>query len=164
MDTFEVPYGGKAWAAFGGFLFMCFCMAIMALAAIKDPDASFKIRIIILVMFAWGSFPLYVCGASFVVIQFVKRTLKLTTTEISAPRFGFSLHSTHVSLSTVTRVSLSTFRNGRRYLDIYYKGGRLGIAEALMPSPKEFNRVLRAFSGTPGANNSFNADGTVPTL
>jgi hypothetical protein len=159
MDTFEVPYGGKPWAALSGFVFMCLSMAMMALAATKDPDASFKIRIILWVMFACTSFPAYVLGASFVVILFVKRTLRLTTTEISAPRSGFALHSTHVLLSTVTKVSLSSFRDGRRYLNIYYKNGRLGIAEALMPSPKEFNRVLMAFSGTPGANSSFKADG-----
>jgi len=159
MDAFEVPYGGKAWVGWVLFVFMCSSMALMAFAATNDPDASFSTRVILWVMFVFVSFPAYVFGASSIVTLFVIRTLKLTATEISAPHSMFSLRSTHVQLSTVTRVSLDTLQDGRRYLNIYYKDGRLGIAEAFMPTPEAFNRVLMAFSNTPGANNSFKADG-----
>lgn len=158
MDAFEVPYGGKPGVALRGLIFMCFTTVLMGFAATKDLGAAPWMRIFVGAMSVFSLVLACVSGATFVVTVFVNRTLRLTMTELCAPRFGFSLQSTHVLLSTVTKVSLRSFQDGSRYLNIYYNGSRLGVSEIFMPSRKDFNRVLMAFSGTPGANNSFKAD------
>jgi hypothetical protein len=131
-------------------------MAFMFLAATRDPSSTPWQRDFIWVILFANVVPTFVCIATFVVMLCIRRTLQLTPNEISAPRFGFSLHSTHVPMSSVKKVKLILNGNSR-YLNIYHSAGRLGIAESLMPNAGAFNRVLVAFSDTPGADSSFKA-------
>lgn len=69
----------------------------------------------------------------------------LTTTDISAPEYGFSLRTTVVKHSDVHRVVIQTHR-GRRSLNIDHVDGTFHIRERFMPGRSSFDELCEALA------------------
>ena len=72
----------------------------------------------------------------------------LTTTDISAPEYGFSLRTTVVKHSDVRRMTIETHR-GRRSLKIDHVNGTFHIRERFMPDRSSFDELCEALSKVP---------------
>jgi len=137
----EVPYEPNLWVMVAVVITASVCEYGAFLIFTHDSSGPPAVRGLVACIAAFIAFPLVACGATLMVTSLVRRTLKLTTTEISAPSSGFALQNTVVQLRDIKRVSVRPTAN-RRYLDIYHSAGRLGIAESWLPSAEVFEEVL----------------------
>ena len=69
----------------------------------------------------------------------------LTTTDISAPEYGFSLRTTVVKHSDIRRVVIETHR-GRRSLSINHVNGIFHIRERFLPDHSSFDELCGALA------------------
>ena len=69
----------------------------------------------------------------------------LTATDISAPEYGFSLHTTVVKHSDVRRMVIQSYR-GRRSLNIDHVNGTFHIRERFMPDRSSFDELCEALA------------------
>ena len=77
-------------------------------------------------------------GLAGIVAGFVSRhRVTLTATDITAPRRSFSRKVSTVKLADVTRTDTQTIQK-QLLLNIHYAGGKLTIAESLMPNKADF--------------------------
>lgn len=139
----EVPYEPKLWKIAAAVILLSVGQYLFFLVITHDSSGPPLIRGLLVCIAAFGAFPFVVCVATLAVTPFVRRTLKLTTAEISAPRTGFALRNTVVPLRDIKRISVRPTAD-ERYLDIYYSAGRLGIAESWFQSSEPFEKVLAA--------------------
>lgn len=83
----------------------------------------------------------------------------LTSNDISAPRFGFSLKATTVKLSDIRGQSVQVIED-HRFLNIYHVNGKLTISASFFPNEAAFEELCAAVAKRaltqPRANNSFN--------
>lgn len=148
----EVPYEPKLWKLAAMVFLLSGTQYVGFVAFTHESSGPSVIRGFVVCIAALSAFPLVVCVATLVVTCFVRRTLKLTTAEISAPRTGFALQNTVVPLRDIERISVRP-TGDKRYLDIYYSAGRLGIAESWFRSSDAFEKVLAAVGGAPCLRN-----------
>lgn len=66
--------------------------------------------------------------------------LMLTATHITVPQVGFSRQPRTVDLTDIKRMTVSTVY-GQRFLNVYHSGGKLTIAQSLLPDPAAFDEL-----------------------
>ena len=66
--------------------------------------------------------------------------LMLTATHITVPPVGFSREPKTVDLTDIKRMTVSTVY-GQRFLNVHHSGGKLTIAQSLLPDPAAFDEL-----------------------
>ncbi|HEY9282966.1 MAG TPA: hypothetical protein VIP46_05895 [Pyrinomonadaceae bacterium] len=69
----------------------------------------------------------------------------LTSTDISAPKYGFSRKATTVKLSDIRGQSLQVVQENR-FLNIYHVNGKLTISESFLPDEAAFKELCAAIA------------------
>jgi hypothetical protein len=69
----------------------------------------------------------------------------LTSTDISAPKYGFSRKPTVVNLSDIRGQSMQIVQ-GHRLLNIYHVNGKLTITESFLPNKAAFEELCTAIA------------------
>lgn len=150
MDYIEYPYKPKP----GLMLMVCFFFG--AGAVILAHTASTNERGLILNgMFQFepqGATTFYWCVAvacavfaaigflATVIGLFGNQHLRLSETELSAPKFLFSSANTVVPLSSIVRLELRSVRN-QHFLSVHHNNGKLTIAAAQLPDTAAFETI-----------------------
>lgn len=153
MDTLEYRYRPKPWAMLLATLFFAGMGAFMAEEAMTNERGLLLQRIIHFsprgaTVFYWS---IAVICALFVLAGLAglmaglvsKRYLRLTPTEISAPRFGWSRSNTVVRLAEVTQIALQSVQK-QRFLNIYHREGKLTISQSFLPNADAFENLHKA--------------------
>ena len=134
-------------------LFFAGMGAFMALEAMTNERGLILQRIIHLsaqgaTVFYWSiaiTCALFVLAglAGFIAGLVSERYLRLTPTEISAPRFGWSRTDTVVRLAEVTQIALQSVQK-QRFLNIYHREGKLTISQSFLPNAGAFEDLHKA--------------------
>lgn len=93
-----------------------------------------------------------VCGA-FVAFGLLRLTvgfkneqpLMLTATHIIVPPVEFSREPKAVDLTDIKRMTVSTVY-GQRFLNVFHNGGKLTIAQSLLPDPAAFDQLCSSLA------------------
>jgi hypothetical protein len=64
----------------------------------------------------------------------------LTATHITVPQVGFGSEPRTVDLTDIKRMTVSTVY-GQRFLNVYHSGGKLTVAQSLLPDPAAFDEL-----------------------
>jgi hypothetical protein len=96
-----------------------------------------------------------ICAVSvaFVAFGFLRLTLgfkngpplMLTATQITVPQVGFSREPRTIDLTDIKRMNISTVY-GQRFLNVYHSGGKLTIAQSLLPDPAAFDELCSSLA------------------
>ena len=81
--------------------------------------------------------------AGFVSGLISQRYLRLTPTEISAPKYGWSRTNTVVRLAEITDIGIQSVQR-QRLLNIYHRGGKLTITQSFLPDAAAFEELYTA--------------------
>ncbi len=153
METLEYPYKPKPWAMGLAALFFAACALTMAYAALTNNRGLILNGIIEFsprgaVIFYWsvaGVSALFVLTGVLGVLMGLagKQRLRLTSTELAAPRSVFSRRVTVVALADIEAIEVQTVQK-QRFMNIRHRQGKLSIAQSMLPSAQEFDALLGA--------------------
>ena len=135
---FTAPYGAKPWLMLGISAFIA-CLATLLLLWAKQHGGFYW------VCFALSAFYLPFGLASVVGGWLRREHVVLTSSELKAPRLGFSEEETTVALSEITAVGVDTF-NGLEFIVVDHKRGKLAIPRAFMPNGQSFLELHAALN------------------
>lgn len=153
MQIIEHPYKPRLGPALFGLLFFAVCGALMAHEALGN-DRGLILNGIIrwevegATRFYWT---LAALSGAFVLIAIVmlaagltsSASLRLSATDLSAPRSAFSRTSTVVGRADIAGVEVMTV-NKQRFLYVHHAGGTLTILQSCLPSDAAFDEVCSA--------------------
>jgi len=153
MNALEYPYKPKPWVMLAAMLFFAAAGAFLTMEALTNERGLVIQRIIhlspqgatitywcmavVCAVFAIGGL------AGFIAALVSKNYLRLTPTEISAPRFAWSRANTIVRLCEITEISIQDVQK-QRFLHLRYPGGKLSITQSFLPSAAAFEELHRA--------------------
>jgi hypothetical protein len=152
MDTLEYRYKPKPWVMLATMLFFAAAGAFLAMEAFTNERGLVIQRIIHLS--PQGATITYWCLAGicalfaivglagFIAGLVSRQYLRLTMTEISAPKFAWSRTHTIVRLKEITDISVQSVQN-QRFLNLRYPGGKLSITQSFLPTPAAFEEIHR---------------------
>lgn len=153
MQTIEHPYKPRARPVLLGLLFFGACGAVMAHEALGNDRGLILNGIIRLGVAGATRFYWTIAAISlaFVLLLLVmlavgltgKTSLRLSATELSAPRNAFSRTSTVVRRADIAGVEVMTV-NKQRFLHVHHPGGTLTILQSCLPSDAAFDEVCSA--------------------
>jgi hypothetical protein len=153
MDTLEYRYKPKPWVMLAAMLFFAAAAVFLTMEALTNERGLIIQRVIHLS--PQGATITYWCMAvvsavfaigglaGFIAALVSKQYLRLTPTEISAPRFAWSRANTIVRLKEITEISVQAVQN-QRFLNLRYAGGKLSITQSFLPSAAAFEELHRA--------------------
>jgi len=153
MDTLEYRYKPKPWVMLAATLFFAGIGAFLANEALTNERGLVIQRVIHLS--PQGATITYWCLAvvsalfvlaglaGFIAGLVSRQCLRLTSTEISAPKFAWSRTNTIVRLKEITEISVQSVQN-QRFLNLRYRGGKLSITQSFLPTPAAFEELHRA--------------------
>ena len=72
----------------------------------------------------------------------VEKYIRLTDTELSAPKSGLSKQNTHIPLKEIKKITIQSVQ-GQRFMTISHSNGKLSIAQSLMPDKEKFEELYR---------------------
>jgi hypothetical protein len=67
-------------------------------------------------------------------------SIRLTTTELCAPKNGFSRKSTTIPLREIVDVGVQTIQK-QRFLTVHHRTGKLNVAQSMLPSSEAFEKL-----------------------
>jgi hypothetical protein len=153
VDILEYRYRPKPWVMLAAGLFFAGIGAFLVMEALGNQRGLVIQRIIHLspqgatalywclavacLLFAVGGLAGFVSGLT------SERFLRLTRTEVSAPRFAWSRADTVVPLADITEVGTQTIQR-QRFLHIHHRGGKLSICQSFLPDAAAFEELHRA--------------------
>lgn len=153
MNVLEYPYKPKPWVMLAVAMFFAAAGAFIAMEALTNERGLVIQRLIRLS--SQGATVFYWCLAAACLVFTVagvagfasgilgRRTLRLTGSEISAPRFGWSRAETVVRLAEITAIGVQSIQN-QRFLNVDHRGGRLSICASFLPSKAAFEELHNA--------------------
>lgn len=153
MHTLEYRYKPKPWVMLAATLFFAGIGAFMTMEVLTNERGLIVQRIIHLspqgaTIFYWSM--AIICGvfvlaglAGFIHGLVSKQYLRLTSTEISAPKFGWSRTNTVVRLTEINEIGVQSIQK-QRFLNIYHRGGRLSINQSFLPNAAAFEELHKA--------------------
>jgi hypothetical protein len=149
-DTLEYPYKANPRAMFLAMAFFGACAAMMARAALTN-DRGLIINGVI-TLETVGATRFYWCVAA-VSLLFVAggmagliagrrspRSVRLTATELSAPKHGFARQPTVIPLSEIQNVGMMTMHR-QRMLTIHHARGSLTVTQSMLPGADAFDQL-----------------------
>ena len=153
MQTIEHPYKPRRGPALLALLFFAACGAFAAHEAIGNDrglilNGVIRLEVEGATRFYWTIAAL---SAVFVLIAIAMlaagltgtASLRLSATELSAPRSAFSRSSTVVRRADIAGVDVMTV-NKQRFLHVHHPGGTLTILQSCLPSDVAFDEVCSA--------------------
>lgn len=155
MDNIEYPYKPKPWIMLLSVLFFTICAVLIGNEASKN-DRGLILNGIIkfdqegATIFYWL---LAGISATFVAIGIPlfflglvsKRVIKISNTEISAPKYGWSTKCTVVPLDSIKHISTQTI-NRQRFLHILHNQGKLTVVQGMLPNSAALEEIHRLLS------------------
>jgi len=156
MKTIEHPYKPRPWIMLLATLFFAGVAATMAHAALTNDRGLVLNGVVELstaraTIFYWciagigGVFVL--AGLPLFVIGLVgKGYVRLSATELSAPRFGFSRTNTVIPLADIEAIGVQSVRQ-ERFLTIVHGHGTLSISQSCLPNAAAFEELCAALGG-----------------
>jgi len=149
-DTLEYPYRPSPRTMLFAIVFFGAAAAVMARAAATN-ERELILEGILHLSVA-GATKFY-AGVSFTALLFVvagalglasgrrtPRFVRLTPTEISAPKSAFAKQPTVVPLSQVREIEVQVIQK-QRMLNIYHAQGSLTVIQSMLPSPVAFDEL-----------------------
>jgi hypothetical protein len=161
MQTIEYPYKPQPRTMLLVILFFGAVAAVMSNAALGNDRGLIIDGIITLE--THGATIFYWCiaaaGAAFVLLGLAMLVvgltsdgrLRLTPTELSAPRRGFSRASTTIPLADIQGLRVHAVNN-QYFLDVTHRSGKLTIIRSCLPSKAAFEEICGALGAlVPGS-------------
>jgi hypothetical protein len=153
VETLEYPYKPKLWAMALASSFFAACALGMVYAARTNDRGLILNGLIEFSTTGATTFYWWVAGASalFVLAGLAglamsvlgAQRLRLTATEIAAPKSVFSREATVVPLADVEAIEVQTIQR-QRLMNIRHPRGKLSIAQSLLPDASAFDALLHA--------------------
>jgi hypothetical protein len=153
VNVLEYPYKPKPWVMLAVALLFAVIGIFFAMEALTNERGLVLQRLIHLsprgaTVFYWcltaACLVFTLAGlAGFASGVLSKRTLRLTGTDISAPRYGWSRAQTVVRLAEITAIGVESIHN-QRFLNIDHRGGRLSVCASFLPSKAAFEELHHA--------------------
>jgi hypothetical protein len=154
-DTLEFPYRPNVKRVLLAILFFGACAAVMARAAVTNDRGLILNGLITLSEHGATIFYGCVAGASalFVVAgawgllagRNTQGFVRLTPSEISAPRNGFAKEPTVIRLGDIQGLRVQTIQR-QRLITIRHPGGSLSIAQSMLPGAAAFDELREALA------------------
>jgi hypothetical protein len=153
LDTLEFPYKPKPRIMLIGALLFAALGGFAAMEAMTNERGLVLERLIHLspqgaTIFYWSLAAacalLVPLGLASFAAGFVgRRYVRLTSTELSAPRFAWSKSNTVVALADILDIAVQSVQK-QRFLHVHYRGGRLTINQSFLPSRDAFEQLREA--------------------
>lgn len=155
MEILSYPYRPKPWVMLLASIFFGVAACFMGREAMVN-DRGLIINGLIHLEQS-GATTFYWCiaavGAAFAAIGipafFVgllsSHRVVLTSTDVSAPKFGFSRKATTVKLSDIRSQSVQVVQE-HRFLNIYHVNGKLTISASFLPNEAAFEELCAAIA------------------
>jgi hypothetical protein len=70
-------------------------------------------------------------------------SIRLTATELSAPKSGFSRRPTTIPLREIVDVGVQTIQK-QRFLTVHHQSGKLNVAQSMLPNSEAFEKLHAA--------------------
>jgi hypothetical protein len=151
--TLEYPYKANAWM-------MLACIAFFGgIAVMMGHEASTNDRGLILngilelsvegaSRFYWGVAVVSMLFVPVAVFGLVSRfvnpmSVLLTSTELSAPKNGFTRKRTAIPLQDIVEIGVQTVQK-QRFMNIYHRTGKLSVAQSMLPNAEAFETLYAA--------------------
>jgi hypothetical protein len=150
-EKLEYAYKARPALMLGVIAFFGACAAFMIHAALTN-DRGLIIKNLFLKFSPEGATIFYWCVATVSVIFVLlaiaavisglanPTSVCLTSTELHAPKNGFSKKRLSIPLHSVQSVQIQTVQK-QRFMTIYHSAGKLSIAQSLMPSAAAFDEL-----------------------
>jgi hypothetical protein len=155
-DILEYPYKAKPLMMLAGILFFGCCAVWMGYVALTNDRGLILNRIFTFssegaTIFYWC---IAVVAALFVVFAIIAliagltkpMTIRLTATELSAPKHGFAKKPTVIPLRDIKDIGIQTVQK-QRFMNIYFRNGKLSIAQSMLPSAEAFEKLHNRLVG-----------------
>jgi hypothetical protein len=172
-DVLEFPYKPKVLPMLGAVAFFGLCTVIGAYAASTNDKGLIINNLIELsvggaTLFWWclaALSALFVAGGAYGLYlnRAAALTVRLTPTELSAPRRGFSRQVVVIPLREIRSVDLGAYGK-QRWLAVQSTSGDLHLPESMLPSPAAFETLHQALLARAGAGAAMDAAGHRPSL
>jgi hypothetical protein len=162
-DKLEYTYKARLGLMLGGIAFFGTCAAFMAHTAMTN-DRGLIIRNLFLKFSPEGATVFYWCvgaiSAAFVLVATAAlisgltnpMSIQLTSSELAAPKHGFAKKRTSIALGSIQAIDVQTVQK-QRFINIYHAGGKLSIAQSMMPNATAFDELHRALLARLGQRN-----------
>jgi hypothetical protein len=162
-ETLEYTYKAKPLKMLAGIAFFGSCAVFMGYRAAKNTRGLILNGIFTLSV--EGATNFYWCVAAvsalFVAVAIVAlisgltnpKVVRLTATELSAPKYMFSKNPTIVPLWGIREIGIQTVQK-QRIMHIYSSKGRLSIAQSMLPDTEAFERLYSGLVAGAGSYES----------
>jgi hypothetical protein len=146
----EYPYKAKAGIMLACIAFFGACAATMAHAALTN-DRGLILNGILefgtqgATVFYWcvvGVSAVFVLMGTLGLISGFKNpgSIRLTATELSAPKNGFTRKATRIPLREIVDVGVQEIQK-QRFLTVHHRSGKLSVAQSLLPNSEAFEKL-----------------------
>ncbi|HET7463419.1 MAG TPA: hypothetical protein VFJ82_19360 [Longimicrobium sp.] len=152
-DTLEFPYRPNPKSMLLAILFFGACAAMMARAALTNDRGLILNGVItfsehgatVFYGSVAGVAALFVAAGAWGLLagRGTPRFVRLTPAELSAPRNGFTREPTVIRLRDIQGVSVQAIQR-QRLLTIQHPGGKLSIAQSMLPGAAAFDELCAA--------------------
>lgn len=149
-DILEYPYKAKPWMMLAGIAFFGACAAGMGYRAITNDrglilNGIFTFSVEGATIFYWciaAAAAIFVAGAVFALLAGLTNPMavRLTATEFSAPKHGFTKKPTVIPLHDIKEIGIQTVQK-QRFMNIYFRNGKLSIAQSMLPNSEAFEKL-----------------------
>lgn len=149
----EYPYKAKAGVMLACMAFFAACAATMAHAALTNDRGLILNGIITFgtegaTVFYWcvaAVSVLFVIVGAFGFFAGLRKpvSIRLTATELSAPKNGFTRKPTRIPLHEIVDVGVQTIQK-QRFLTVHHRSGKLNLAQSMLPNSEAFEKLHAA--------------------
>lgn len=156
-DHLEYPYKANAWMMLAGIAFFGACAAMMAYAAMTN-DSGLILNGML--TFTTDGATRFYGAIALVSVLFVlvalaalvssfasPSSIRLTATELAAPRNGFTRKRTAIPLHDIVEVGVQTIQR-QRFINVYHRAGKLCVAQSMLPSADAFEKLHAALAAS----------------
>ena len=149
----EYPYKAKAGLMLACIAFFGACAATMAHAALTNDrglivNGIFRFGTEGATVFYWcvvGASLMFVLMGVLGLVPGLKNpgSIRLTSTELSAPKNGFTRKATRIPLREIVDVGVQEIQK-QRFLTVHHRAGKLSVAQSMLPNSEAFEKLHAA--------------------
>jgi hypothetical protein len=152
-QALEYPYQARAGIMLACIAFFGACAAVMVHAAVTNDrglivNGLFEFGMAGATVFYWcvaGVSAIFVLMGVLGLVSGMKNpgSIRLTATELSAPKNGFSRKATRIPLLEIVDVGVQEIQK-QRFLTVHHRSGKLNVAQSLLPNSEAFEKLHAA--------------------
>lgn len=149
-EIIEYQYRAKPWVMLGVISFFGACAMIMGYAALTNDRGLILNGVITLsikgaTIFYWCVAAVSVFFVIFALLAFIAgmvnpMSIRLTATELFAPKHGFTHKSTILKLHEINKVNIQTVQK-QRFMTVYTQDEKMSIAQSMLPNSEAFDSL-----------------------